>query len=368
MTDPVRLADLEDVRAGVEHILAAHLAEQRRLYRSFGAADSSLADAVATMLSRGKRLRPTLCYWSFRAHGGAADSPERPHVLHVGAAIELFQAAALFHDDVMDASDTRRGSPTAHRAYAAQHAAAGWSGDPGRFGESVAILLGDLTLTASESELARALRGFPADAALAARAVFDVMRTEVMVGQYLDVLGQALPWGTDPAADEARAREVIRAKSARYSVEHPLVLGAALAGAGNPALAGMGRFGGPLGEAFQLRDDLLGVFGDPAVTGKPAGDDVREGKRTVLAARAMSLASRAERELLTSRLGDRSLDEDQVAEVVAVLAGTGAAAQVELLIDELLATALDRLDALDLDEPGAGVLRELARAVADRTA
>lgn len=368
MTDPASLSDLEDVREGVEHILAAHLTEQRRLYRSFGAADSSLADAVSAMVSRGKRLRPTLCYWSFRAHGGAADSAQTPHVLHVGAALELFQAAALFHDDVMDASDTRRGRPTAHRAYAAKHVEAGWSGDPNRFGESVAILLGDLTLTASESEFARALGGFPADAARAARAVFDVMRTEVMVGQFLDVLGQALPWGEDPADDEARAREVIRAKSARYSVEHPLVLGAALAGAAENRLTAMGQVGRPLGEAFQLRDDLLGVLGNPEVTGKPAGDDLREGKRTVLVARAMSLASPAERELLKARLGDRSLDDHEVAEVVDVLTRTGAAAQVEELIDELLSTALERLEELDLDEPGAGVLRQLAHAVADRAA
>lgn len=368
MTDFASLPDLEGVRAGVEQVLGAHVAEQRDLFRSFGADDSTLADAIATMLSRGKRLRPTLCYWSYRAHGGEPEAAETPSVMHVGAAIELFQAAALFHDDVMDGSDTRRGQPTAHRAYAARHAAAGWTGDPDRFGESVAILLGDLTLTASETEFARALRGFPEAAASAAREVFDLMRAEVMVGQYLDVLGQALPWGQDPAADEARAREVIRAKTASYSAEHPLALGAALAGAAPAAVAAIGEVGVPLGEAFQLRDDMLGVFGDPGVTGKPAGDDVREGKRTVLVARAMALASPAEQELLVSRLGDQSADEDQIAQVTDVLERSGAAAQVETLIQELLTTALGRLDALQLAEPGATVLRRLAHAVSERTA
>src|SRR5690606_21611114 len=131
------------------------------------------------------------------------------------------------------------------------------------------------------------LSQLPARAATTARDVFDLMRTQVTVGQYLDVLAQALPWGVDPVADEARAREVIRSKTARYSVEHPIVLGAALAGADDDQLDACRRLGLPLGEAFQLRDDLLGIFGDPAVTGKPTGDDLREGKRTVVVARAM---------------------------------------------------------------------------------
>src|SRR5690554_1242663 len=270
------------------------------------------------MVSGGKRLRPTLCYWAFRAHDGQAEGEVAQTVVHVGAALELFQAAALFHDDVMDASDTRRGRPTAHRAFAARHTEHGWTGDPERFGESVAILLGDLALTASETEFARAVAPLDAEVVAAAREAFDLMRTEVTVGQYLDVLAQALPWGDDPVADEARARDVIRAKSARYSVEHPLVLGAALAGATEAQLAGVRVVGGPLGEAFQLRDDLLGVFGDPSVTGKPAGDDLREGKRTVLAARGVALASPAERAELVRGLGTRSLDDAQVARLTEI--------------------------------------------------
>lgn len=362
------LPELDDVRTGIENILTRYVAEQRELFARISPDALGLADAIESMVSGGKRLRPTLCYWAFRAHGGQAEGDVTQAVVHVGAALELFQAAALFHDDVMDASDTRRGRPTAHRAFAARHAEHGWTGDPERFGESVAILLGDLALTASETEFARAVAPLDAEVVAAAREVFDLMRTEVTVGQYLDVLAQALPWGEDPVADEARAREVIVAKSARYSVELPLVLGAALAGAGARAREGMHGFGAPLGEAFQLRDDVLGVFGDPAVTGKPAGDDLREGKRTVLVARAMARASAEQRALLAGSLGDRSLGEAQVAELARILTETGAVREVDELIDTLLATSLERLDALDLVTPGADVLRRLARAVVDREA
>ena len=194
---------------------------------------------------------------------------------------------------------------------------------------SAAILLGDLTLVASEQEFAGALATQPVQRAERARAVFDLMRTEVTVGQYLDVLAQALPWGDDPVADERRSREVIRAKAARYSVEHPIALGAALADADEADLAACRALGLPLGEAFQLRDDLLGVFGDPATTGKPAGDDLREGKRTVLTARAVARARAmgddATVALLRTRLGDRSLTESDVTQLADAIKATGAA-------------------------------------------
>jgi geranylgeranyl diphosphate synthase type I len=194
------------------------------------------------------------------------------------------------------------------------------------------------------------------------------MQSEVIVGQYLDMLVQAQPWGVDPAADEARARAVVRAKSARYSVESPLVLGAVLAGAGRDRTAEISAAGLPLGEAFQLRDDVLGVFGDPGVTGKPAGDDLREGKRTVLMARAMAGADAAQRELVTSALGDPLLDDDAVAALRQAIIGTGALDDVERLIGELADEGRSRLEAVDLSEPGRSVLLELARAAVDRAA
>lgn len=371
MSQPPALVDLEDVRPRVDALLAAHVSASRTVLDAVGADADRLVEAVEQMLAGGKRLRAAFCYWSWRAHGGdPRDAAGARAVLHVGAALELFQAAALFHDDVMDDSDTRRGHPAAHRVFTDLHRRSGWVGDPDRFGASAAILLGDLTLVASDQEFTRALVDVPRAAAERARDVFDLMRTEVTVGQYLDVLAQAMPWGEDPAVDEARAREVIRAKAARYSVEHPIALGAVLAGAGPEALAATEAFGLPLGEAFQLRDDLLGVFGDPGTTGKPAGDDLREGKRTVLVARAMGRAAaagdRVTTDLLRERLGRRDLDDAAVQEVARAIDRTGAPDDVEALIADLSERAFASLAAAELVEPGRSRLTELAHAAVDR--
>jgi geranylgeranyl diphosphate synthase type I len=370
--DVPALVDVEDVRSHVDALLEAHVGRLRVVLASASDDADRLADAAAQMLSGGKRLRAAFCYWSWRAHGGRPGTPEAHAVLRVGAALELFQAAALFHDDVMDDSDTRRGFPAAHRAFAALHDEHNLVGDPVRFGAAAAILLGDLMLVASEQEFAGALTLAPLPRAQSARAVFDLMRTEVTVGQYLDVLAQSLPWGADPRSDEARAREVIRAKSARYSVEHPITLGAALADADDDELAACRALGLPLGEAFQLRDDLLGVFGDPDATGKPAGDDLREGKRTVLVARAVARASGsgdiATAELLRTRLGDRALTDDEVAQIAAAIARTGAPDDVEALIDELAARAFALISERRWAEPAGTQLVALAHAAVDRHA
>jgi geranylgeranyl diphosphate synthase type I len=294
--------------------------------------------------------------------------PHRTAAIRVGAALELFQAAALIHDDVMDASDVRRGLPTAHRAFEARHAAAGWAGDPAAFGRSAAILLGDLCLVATQREFADAVALLPVNRASAVRAAFDAMQTEVTVGQYLDVLAQVGPWGADPTADEARARAVIRAKSASYSVRSPLVLGALLAGADDDAVARMAAAGLPLGEAFQLRDDVLGVFGDPAVTGKPAGDDLREGKRTVLVARAMTAADAQQRALLATQLGNPAIDAAGIAALRRVIEDTGALADVESLIDTLARAGTATITGADLVPPGRDHLLALAEAAVARTA
>jgi geranylgeranyl diphosphate synthase type I len=367
MPSPSSLVDLENLRHDVDEALRRHLDRLAAEVSSVGGQARALTDELAALLQGGKRLRAAFCYWSYRAHGGSGDpGPERDAVVRSGAALELFQAAALLHDDVMDASDTRRGRPTAHRAFESRHSQAGWAGQPDRFGTSAAILLGDLCLVACQRELGEALEPLSTATVRAARELFDAMQSEVIVGQYLDVLVQAEPWGVDPAADEERARTVIRAKSARYSVERPLALGAVLAGAPADRLAEIGAAGLPLGEAFQLRDDVLGVFGDPAVTGKPAGDDLREGKRTVIMARTMAGADDTERALVAARLGDPTLDDDAVGALRATIVRTGALGAVEELIDALARSALDRLDSADLAEPGRAVLADLARAAVDR--
>ncbi|RHA41295.1 polyprenyl synthetase family protein [Cellulomonas rhizosphaerae] len=370
--DPRTLTDVEDVRPRVDGYVAAHVDRLEGVLASIGAGAAPLVEAVAQMLSGGKRLRAAFCYWSWRAHGGAPGTPDEVAVLRVGAALELFQAAALFHDDVMDDSDTRRGHPAAHRAFADRHHREGLEGDAEQFGLSAAILLGDLALVASEREFADAVAGAPATRAARTREVFDHMRTEVTVGQYLDVLAQSLPWGADTAADEHRAREVIRAKSARYSVEHPIVLGAALADADDDALAACRAIGLPLGEAFQLRDDLLGVFGDPVATGKPAGDDLREGKRTVLVARtvahAIATGDVPTLDLVRSTLGDREASEDQIAALAEAIAASGAVEGVETLIEQLCSAGFAGIEARDWAEPAHGMLTALAHAATDRSA
>ena len=356
----IPLVDREDVRTQVDAFIAEHLtAARERASRDYGPETGALYDAMAQLLSGGKRLRAAFTYWSWRAHGGTLDSPARAAVLRVGAALELFQAAALFHDDLMDNSDTRRGHATAHIHFAQVHRDSDWPGDPAQFGLSSAVLLGDLSLVASDEVFTAAVAELPGPVHTAARAIFDNMRTEVTLGQYLDVLSQVRPWGSDTDAAEATARAVVRAKSARYSVEHPISLGAALAGASPQQVRTCEAFGLPLGEAFQLRDDILGVFGDPSQTGKPAGDDLREGKRTVLLARAMGCATHEQVAILQAKVGTPQLTDADIAELRGIIVSCGALDGIETLVSELTEQSFEILGEADLAEDGQEMLRQL---------
>jgi geranylgeranyl diphosphate synthase type I len=316
-----------------------------------------VADTLdAFVLGGGKRLRPAFAYWGYRGAGG----PDSDEVVATVAALELVHASALIHDDVMDSSDTRRGQTSVHRRFALVHREGGWLGDAKGFGDAVAILLGDLALVWSDELLNRS--GLDAVTLARGRPVFDEMRTEVTAGQYLDVLAQATG---DSSID--RAAKVARYKSAKYTVERPLLFGAALAGADPETVAAYSAYGLPLGEAFQLRDDVLGVFGDPAQTGKPSGDDLREGKRTLLVAEAFRSAGEADRDLLRTGLGDATLDDAGVARLCEVFVRTGALARTEQRIDELTATALKVLAGVPLEPEAAGVLTDLASAATHRT-
>ena len=292
-----------------------------------------LVDTLRVTLAGGKRLRPAFAYWGWRGAGGS----DGDAIVAAAASLELLQACALVHDDVMDGSDTRRGNPSAHRRFEAKHAELGGAGDAAGFGAGGAILLGDLCLSWTDEMLFAS--GLDAESLLRAKPVLDVMRTELMAGQYLDLVAQARGGGS-----VADAMTVVRFKSAKYTVERPLQLGGALAGAGPQLQEGYSAYGLPLGEAFQLRDDLLGVFGDPARTGKPAGDDLREGKRTALVALAVDRARGPQTEVL-HRLGDPGLGPDDVADLRQVLTETGAVDEVESMIDRLTAAALTALRA-----------------------
>jgi geranylgeranyl diphosphate synthase type I len=348
--------DTPGLRRRVQEVLDEVLAHQAEVLRAVSPDCAPLVTSVVRLVAGGKRLRPSFCYWGWRGAGGDGDAEP---VVRAAAALELFQAAALIHDDVMDASDTRRGQPAIHRRFEAQHRDAGWAGGAELFGVGVAILLGDTCLVWSDEALGAA--GLPVDAVLRGRAVFDEMRTELMAGQYLDILTQAT---RDRTVEGAMT--VVRFKSAKYTVERPLHFGAALAGAGPELTAAYSAYGLPLGEAFQLRDDVLGVFGDPAETGKPAGDDIREGKRTVLVAKTLERGTPAEVALLERHLGDPTLDDAGVSAVREAITASGALAETEKLIGELTERSLTALHDDSIDPAAADVLRELAVAATSR--
>ncbi|GAB3188399.1 polyprenyl synthetase family protein [Nesterenkonia suensis] len=328
-----------DFISHVSSCCAHHLAARRQEVAEVSGDAAPVADFLTELTDGGKRLRPVLAWIGWRAAGGTA----APHTAldRLAVSLELFQAAALIHDDVIDRSATRRGRPSTHRRFEALHRDQGFAADPAHFGTSGAILAGDLALSwageafAEAQDAARTLH--PSVAALtAARHSFQQMHTHVIAGQYLDIHAEVAP----PAADEhqavTRARKVLRYKAARYSTEHPVVLGAALAGAEEPLRRRLAAAALPVGEAFQLRDDLLGVFGDPETTGKPVGDDLREGKRTELIAYGLFRSPEAAARELESMLGDPDLSTDAVDRAREILTACGAVAEVESSIESLM--------------------------------
>ena len=343
-----------DLRARVQKALDAFLSVQGPRLSRVSDELVPLTDALTDLVAGGKRLRPAFCFWG--ALGAGLDDTEA--LVVAAASLELFQACAIIHDDVMDGSDTRRGRPAVHRRFAALHRGEDWHGDPESFGAGAAILLGDLCLAWSDEMLSTS--GAPG--LVDGLAVYAEMRSELMGGQYLDLLEQARGGGS-----VERALRVARYKSAKYTIEKPLHLGAALAGAPQGLYDAYSGYGLPLGEAFQLRDDVLGVFGDPAATGKPAGDDLREGKRTALVAMALERAGTAQAAVVRRHLGDQHLGEDGVAALREILTDTGAVDRVEALIDALMADATDALAAAPVTEQARTVLGELAVAATART-
>ncbi len=359
-----RPLDTENLRSRVDATLADFLAQQTRALTSVSPDCHELVGSVIGLMRGGKRLRPAFCYWGWRGAGGDPGQP----IVAAAAALELFQAAALIHDDLMDGSDTRRGMPAVHRRFAGVHRKHGWQGSEDRFGLAGAVLAGDMCLVWTDELFARS--GLSVQQLESGRAMFNTMRTELLGGQYLDVLTQAAPEG-DPQAAIDRARQVIRYKSAKYTVEHPLLIGAALAGADPSLMAVYSEYGLALGEAFQLRDDVLGVFGDPAETGKPAGDDLREGKRTVLVGLTLQRANPVQSAAVRRLLGDPRLDAEGVTTLRAAMVDTGALDCVEQLIGELAdqaQAALDRADStgVKVAEPAREVLSSLVVAATAR--
>ena len=345
MTDaPASLAEIgARVAARIDSLLSA---ERER----WTTVDPALADPFealqAFVAGAAKRLRPAFCHWGFVAGGG---DPASPAVVDAGAAIELLHTCALIHDDVIDGSTRRRGRPSMHVTLADRHRLRVWRGDSDRFGAGAAILIGDLAFVYADI----LLRGAPA----AAVDVFADLRLEVNVGQYLDLQGTATG-----QASRRQAKTICVYKSGKYTVERPLHLGAALGGQTilDRMAEPLSRYGLPLGEAFQLRDDLLGAFGDETAMGKGVGDDVREGKPTALYAIARERAGGAAAALLQDRFGHSDLTEDEVTAIQEIFVQTGARQVVEAEVQRLAGEALAALTDPPIGEPARGELQHLA--------
>ncbi|MFF5475086.1 polyprenyl synthetase family protein [Streptomyces achromogenes] len=351
-----------DVPGAVGRVLGHVLAERLRRAR---VTDPLFAGELAERVARftlqgGKRTRARLVWWAARACAGRDPAPAAA-ALRIGGALELLQTCALVHDDVMDRAVLRRGRPALHTDLTDRYAGRVGPERAGRFGQSAAVLAGDLALAWADDLVAET--PLPPGTGDVVRRLWSDMRTEMVAGQYLDLHGQVTA-----ARSPARVLRAARLKSALYSVERPLALGAAVAGADEVTLRRLGEAGRCVGMAFQLRDDLDDVFGDPLETGKACGGDIREGKPTYLVAVARAGAEAAgdcsALAVLDRWLGDPALTERGLEEVRDVLVATGARATVEAEVDRLAARGLRHFDGAALDTEGAGPLRDLLLATA----
>lgn len=328
---------LEELRDLVDAELDRFLTEQQQTLPQ-GA--EMILEIRRMLAAGGKRLRPCFCYWGFRAAGGEHSAA----IVSAASSLELLHSFALVHDDIMDVSDERRGIPTTFAAH----------------GTSVALLVGDLALVLADAALLGA--GFPPERLLAAFDAYSRMRQEVIVGQYLDVEAEKRD-----TIEVAEARRIAVLKSGRYSIQEPLVIGAALAGADEAFIDDLARFGAPLGEAFQLRDDLLGTFGDRSSVGKPVDSDIREGKRHVLFANTVAALKGEELDFFTARWGGgKSLTKEEIDRLRSLIDSSGGRSATESLLDSLREEAAAALGAVATDADSRAALEDLARRSIDR--
>lgn len=293
----------------------------------------------------GKRLRPAFCYLGYRASGGKALDTQ---ILDAGCALELLHTFALVHDDFMDKAETRRGLPTVHKFLEKVYTEAKYQGDIQHFSESVAILAGDFAFAYAD----RFARGMPSHCLN----IYDLLKVELFAGQQMDL---------DAVHRHTITKEhislIAQYKSGKYTIERPVHLGALLVDENAP-LDSWTAFGKPLGEAFQLRDDILGVFGDAEQTGKPVGDDIREGKFTLLIAEAIENADEESLELLHRR-GHNDITQQEISDIIALIEDIGSRQRVEERIDDLYNQAIGALDKLSLDPDVRSFAQYLAKYV-----
>ncbi|MEY3614823.1 MAG: hypothetical protein RL752_731 [Actinomycetota bacterium] len=331
-----------------------------------------IIDYTQDLLSGGKRFRALFAFWAWAGYqpvpvDTSKLTTETP-VISVAAALEMFHAAALVHDDLLDQSDLRRGKPAIHKRFETLHQTNKFAGSPERFGVAGSVLVGDMMLSWSSELFGDALLHSPGEKIEAAcRTEFSKMRFEVMAGQYLDVLEENAAPIRSKSEAVARANKVMLYKTAKYSLEAPLLIGAALGGAHHSELKSLSDFGIPLGLAFQLRDDILGVFGDPQVTGKPAGDDLREGKRTVLIGLTLEALPASVARIFEELLVSGEIDAEQIEFMRTAIVDSGALAKTEALIEEYSIRAIEALADLDISDQGRKELAGLTQAVINRS-
>lgn len=364
----------EQLREFIQQRLNEFIDGQRAQLQEIGSDFDALISEASTFLQGGKRLRAQFLILGYEAIRPLSPrdprtNPEFARVLDAACSLELFHAAALVHDDIIDRSDSRRGRPSSHQVFARLHATNNFRGDAPHFGTSAAILLGDLLQSWADECFQGALdRSDDPARARAARQHFNRMRSEVAVGQYLDVLEEQYQEFAEHHTQLERSTRVLVYKSAKYSVQAPLLIGAALAGASDIQLRALADFGLPVGVAFQLRDDILGVFGDEALTGKPAGDDLTEGKRTVLVTLAREALPAGPQRVFDDLHGDPNLEPGQIQVLQGTIRDTGADTRVETMITKNLGIAREALTNAELGEHAVTQLMALAEFAARRDA
>lgn len=341
--------NISDLKSGVDNALSSQVAEFCTHLIEIDEKLNLITESLTRYLAEGKRFRPLFSLIGYLGTGSKISK----EIYEAAASLEFLQACALIHDDLMDESDTRRGKPSIHKQFEAKY--------DQKFGAAAAILIGDLALAWSEQALHRS--GISTDSQIAVNPIHDIMRTELMAGQFLDILE-----GTESTFSVERALKIARYKSGKYSIERPLHFGAAIALPDNLNVFTeiYSDYGLPLGEAFQLRDDLLGVFGNPAETGKPAGDDLREGKRTALIAFAFDRGNEATKKLLSEKLGTK-LNEFEISQMRGAIDESGAVVHIEDLIEKLVEAALDAIEREELSAEGKILLTEMASLVTKRS-
>ncbi|ULE33189.1 polyprenyl synthetase family protein [Mycobacterium sp. IDR2000157661] len=313
-------------------------------------------DVLMAFVDGGKCVRSTFAYLGWLC--GADDDHG---ALRAAASFELLHAFALLQDDVMDGSVLRRGRPAAHVIFAQWHRDRVMSGSADRFGEAAAVLLGDLCLVWAQQMMRES--GLDNPALSRAWPRYDAMRTELAVGQFADLVNDAAGF---PKWDQVL--DVLRRKSGNYTVRRPLEIGAAMSGCAPGVLAPLSRYGEAVGEAFQLRDDVLGIFGAPEVTGKPTGSDLSEHKATSVVVAAYRLANATLRRQLTQLMSTPDLDSADIAQWRSLIVATGAVEWIEELIESRLNQALESIDSAALDSPIRTALADMAAACTERAA